>query len=334
VILRRLAGAMSIAVGMSALGLGLFASPVQAEAPSQTGWWFQLQTKTIPAPLPSLPTVPAGGIYVQQGASGPSAYGAVRYAVSGASTATLTLAAAAGSTTSLGAPLQACATSASWKPPTAEPGNWEDRPAFDKPCTPGKISSDGKVVAFFLDAPYFRGGAIDVAIVPVDGAPPFAIAFDKPADDSLTIVPAAGQSSATANPIAPAAGNTSAVIPSGGRSPSAPITPVVKPATPAAPAASAAAPDRSNLATSVLNVAGLGDPDRGERAAALAGASAIVVGWWLLSTRTVRAPALLGALAGGGASAVDAPAGPARTTFLGGVGRFAKERDTASRSLR
>jgi len=108
----------------------------------------------------------------------------------------LTLAAAQGSTTSLGAPLQGCATSASWQQPATAPGNWEDAPKYGSPCSPGRISADGKFVAFAFDASFFKNGALDVAIVPIDGASPFAIAFDKPAANSLVI-------QATRPPVAP-----------------------------------------------------------------------------------------------------------------------------------
>jgi hypothetical protein len=83
------------------------------------------------------------------------------------------------------------------------------------------------------------------------------------------------------------------------------------------------------VANAVLNVAGLGDPDRGERAVALAGASAIVVGWWLLSTRAVRMPRLLGAMAGGGSEVAAAP-----KLHIAGVGRFARGRTSPARHLR
>ena len=106
-----------------------------------------------------------------------------------------------------------------------------------------------------------------------------------------------------------------------------------KPSAPTAPAAPAASDNRSTLANNVLNVAGLGDPDRGERAVALAGASAIVIGWWLLSTRAVRMPQLLGALGGGRVETLDNER-VAPKTHVGGVGRFARNRITTARRLR
>jgi len=84
------------------------------------------------------------------------------------------------------------------------------------------------------------------------------------------------------------------------------------------------------LASSVLNVAGLGDPDRGARALALGGASLIVVGWWLTSTRALPMPRLLGSLAGAGADRDSSKP----DELVAGVGRFARKRDRPARALR
>jgi hypothetical protein len=97
-----------------------------------------------------------------------------------------------------------------------------------------------------------------------------------------------------------------------------------------APTAPAARDDagRSALANDVVAAVGFGDPDRGARAAALGGASLIVVGWWLLTSQPMRMPRLLGAMAGPASGA--SPAEPQER--VGGVGRFARYREgTASR---
>ena len=327
---RRRLGLGLMALGVSALALVFAASPVHAEAPTQTGWWFELQSKSLPTPLPNVPVVPDGGLYVQQGPDGPAAYGALHYSARAASSATLTLLAAPGSTTSLGAPVQACVTSSHWSTPKQEPGAWDDAPKYGDPCTPGKISSDGSAVAFFFSASFIKDGELDVAVVPVDGSAPFALAFDKPSDQSLAIT---AQSSAvssfgtsTPTTMHSVAGSSPSRV-TAAASVAKPAAPAAKPAAPAAPAAAATTP--SSVANAVLNVAGLGDPDRGERAVALAGASAIVVGWWLLSTRAVRMPRLLGALAGGGEAVTVEP-----KTHVAGVGRFAKNRTNPARHLR
>jgi hypothetical protein len=330
---RRRAGVALVALGTIAVALALSASPVNADAPEQTGWWFELQTKTLPVPLPSPPVVPAGGLFVQQGPQGPTAYGALRYRALDAASAILTLAAAQGSTTSLGTPLEACPTSSAWQQPASEPGNWEDAPKYGSVCTPGRISSDGKFVAFAFDSSFFKGGTLDVAIVPIEGASPFAIAFDKPAGDSLAVeVARPPVTTPTTVLSAPSTGGSST---SAGSFPKASVTPAA-PATPAAPVTTS--DSRPSIANTALNIVGLGDPDRGERAAALGGASAIVIGWWLLSTQAVPMPKLLGGMnASGAAAPVDggdddgAKKAPSR---VGGVGRFSRTRDHNALKLR
>ena len=333
---RRRVGAAFVAVGATLLVLALSTSPVHAEAPTQTGWWFELQTKSLPAPLPNPPVVPDGGLYVQQGPNGPTAYGAVHYPARDAAGATLTLITAPGSTARLSAPVQACATSGPWTAPNPSPGAWEDAPKYGDPCTPGKIAADGSAVAFFFNGPFFKSSGLDVAIVPIEGAAPFTLAFEKPAADSLSVTPKAEPLTKTSTPTTfasnKATGGASGTTSGNAAAPSAKPA---APATPAAPAAPATDNNRSTLATNVLNAAGLGDPDRGERAVALAGASAIVVGWWLLSTRAVPMPRLLGALGGGRVAAAGADGDPpAPPTHVGGVGRFAKTRTTNARRIR
>lgn len=332
---RRRLGVALVAMGITCLALALVADPASADTPEQTGWWFELQTTTLPAPLPALPTVPDGGLFVQQGPQGPVAYGALRYRVTSGekagdtTTASLTLKAAQGSTTSLGAPLQACATSKAWQTPKSAPGNWEDAPTFGQPCTPGRISSDGTVVAFAFDGSFFRDGALDVAIVPIEGASPFAIAFDKPAADAfaVTVRPAPPSAVPGGRAVTPSNGATASGAGGAGASGARPsVTPAPSGAATPAPAP---ASNRPAIASSILNVAGIGDPDRGERAMALGGASLIVVGWWLLSSRAMPAPTLIGALSGA-ATTTERPQ-PSRT---GGIGRFARARTRKPLTLR
>jgi hypothetical protein len=319
---RRRLGAALITLGAVTLILGFTAAPVHAQAPDASGWWFELQTKSVPVTLPSPPSVPAGGLFVQQGANGPTAYGAVRSRLKNAADATLTLTAAQGSTAAVGS-LQACATGG-WSPPSSGPGYWEDAPKFHDPCTPGAVSSDNKFVAFFFSSDFVKSGVLDVAIVP-KGATPFAIAFEKPAPDSLKVTIASSPTPTTTPTTLPI------VQPStGGGSISA--APAAAPAATPAPAPAPSSDDRSPIANAVLNAAGLGDPDRGERAAALGGASLIVIGWWLLSTQSVRMPRLLGGV--GAAVVTGDDAAPQITSRMGGVARFSRKRDRNALALR
>lgn len=327
--LRRRLGVVSFILGTVALVLGLTVSPAHAAPPEKVGWWFQPLSGPLALPVP-LPIVPDGGLFVQQGATTePLAYGALRYRVAEGSSSSLTLTAAPGST-ALAASMQACRTSTTWEAPSPGPGAWDKRPSFGSPCAPGFVSSDGTAVAFNLNTSFISGGALDVAIVPLSAAAPFAVAFEPPEADSLEN---AGGRPSVSPPLPTTTTVPGAVAPSGGSSSPSASAPVASPtgtASASAPAAPASA-SRSAVADNVLNVVGLGDPDRGARAAALGGASLIVVGWWLLSTRAVPMPRLLGAMAAGGATE-ERPADP--TTRIGGVGRFARKRATTALKLR
>jgi hypothetical protein len=288
----------------------------------------------------AVPTVPEGGLYVQQGATGPVAYGALRYRVTDGSSAILTLTTAPGSV-ALAASMQACKTSSSWTAPSPAPGPWEQRPTFGVPCSPGIASSDGAAVAFNLSASFVADGVLDVAIVPLSAATPFAVAFQPPGADALASNggrPSVSPTLPTPTTVAssPLAGSSS---PSGAPPIAAPSRSPVAGGTTASPTAPAPSPilpaarddaGRSALANDVIAAVGFGDPDRGARAAALGGASLIVVGWWLLTSQPTRMPRLLGAMAG--ATADGQPAGPALR--VGGVGRFARAREGTATRLR
>jgi hypothetical protein len=322
---RRRLGAASIVVGTVALLLGLTMSPAHALAPAKTGWWFQPITGPLALPLP-VPVVPDGGLFVQQGASEPVAFGALRYIVPEGSSSSLTLTAAPGSV-ALAASMQACKTSTTWQGTPSGPGSWDKRPSFGNPCAPGIVSSDGAYVAFNLNSSFVSGGAVDVAIIPLVAATPFAVAFAKPDADSLK---SQGGKALTTTTRPTTTTITAGATPSGGGTSGVVAAPVVR-SSPSAPATVPAASSRPAVADNVLNVVGLGDPDRGARAAALGGASLIVVGWWWLSTQSVRLPRLLGGV-GGAAVAGDLSA--EKTVRMGGVGRFARSRVTNALKLR
>ncbi|MEY2423134.1 MAG: hypothetical protein QOI95_3201 [Acidimicrobiaceae bacterium] len=329
---RRRLGSMSVLLGTVALVLGLTVSPAHAQAPEQTGWWFQALTGPLALPVP-IPVVPDGGLFVQQGATtDPLAFGAVQYRVADGASSSLTLTAAPGSV-ALSASMQACKITSSWAA-TGGAGSWDARPSYGNPCAPGLVAADGSAVAFSLNASFVSNGTLDVAIVPLTSATPFAVAFEPPADDSLE---SAGGKQSTSPPLPTIA----PTVPSAGGSPSGGSSGVAagpaRPVTAPAAAAPAASTGRSAVADNVLNVVGLGDPDRGARAAALGGASLLVVGWWLLSTQSVRVPRLLGGVgtAGAGAAAAAADeAPPDKTSRIGGVGRFARTRGGNALKLR
>lgn len=329
---RRRLGLISIGLGLIACTIAVTASVAQAAPPEKVGWWHQLNGGPVALPVP-LPTVPEGGIFVQQGATtDPVAFGALTYRVTDGSSSSLTLTAAPGSV-ALAASMQACKTNRAWAATTG-PGPWAERPSFSNPCAPGIAAADGSAVAFNLNASFVANGVLDVAIVPLSAATPFAVAFEPPAADALASV---GGRPTTSPPLppppAPAAGSGAGVSsapaarPTGG--PSGFTAPT--PAAPPAPAPAATTDVRSAVADNLLNVAGFGDPDRGERALALGGASLIVVGWWLLSTRMVPMPRLL---VGMGGATPETVTPPREKTRVGGVGRFAKPRGADPNLLR
>jgi hypothetical protein len=321
---RRRAGGVCVALGVVALVLGVTVSPAHASPPEKVGWWFQPLSGPLALPVPA-PVVPEGGMFVQQGATTePLAIGAVRYAAADGSSNALTLTAAPGSV-ALTTTMQACKTTSPWEATPAGPGAWDQRPSYGSPCTPGSVAADGSAVVFALNASFVSSGVLDVAIVPLVAATPFAVAFAPPDSDSLQSSSGKASTSPTLPTAAPVTGggapsgrsaSPSAVVPSG--SPSA---------TPAAPSAPAPATQpRSAVAENVLNVVGLGDADRGARMASLGGASLIIVGWWLLSTRTVPLPRLLGGVGAGVRASGDDEEAAKGLARIGGVGRFARTR--------
>ncbi|MEY2450040.1 MAG: hypothetical protein QOH79_3516, partial [Acidimicrobiaceae bacterium] len=263
---RRRVGAVSVAVGAIALVLGLTVSPAHATPPEKVGWWFRPLTGPLALPVP-VPVVPDGGLFVQQGATTePLAFGAVRYRVPDGSSNALTLTAAPGSV-ALAASMQACKTSTTWEATSPGPGSWDAHPSFGNPCAPGLVASDGSAVAFNLNASFVTAGALDVAIVPLSAAAPFAVAFNPPADDALQ---SSGGKASTSPPLPTPTTVAGSTTPSGGSSGGIAVTPVAG-ATGTAAAVTPVSSSRAPVADSVLGVVGLGDPDRGARAAALGG---------------------------------------------------------------
>jgi len=321
---------MSAAAGALVLVLSTTALPAHGQAPDDVGWWFELKSNAVPVAPPAPPNVPDGGLYVQEDPDGPAAIGAIRANVEGSTGATLTLQAAQGSTTTLGAPVQACATTSPWQPPLPAPGYWEERPEAGKPCVPGTVSTDGAYVAFHFSGEFTSAGVLDVVLVPADGATPFAIAFDKPAPDSLKVETAPSTDSGSAYAPPP---ETSDVPSDASATLASPPFTVASPVSPSTPATTAvpAVSQPVAVAPSIVHAVG-GDADRGERVLSLTGASLLLVGWWLLSSRRTRLPRRIGSLAGGTtAGAAAAPAASARTV---GIGRFARPRDGTASALR
>ena len=296
--------------------------------PQYTGWWSA--TQQLPLAVPA-PTVPDGGMLVQQGANGPTAYGAVHYSGVPAGTGTILLDVSTGSTASLGT-IAACTTTQPWKA-TKGPGSWSSRPSYTTDCTPGIAATDGSAVAFSVSVPAGNAGVLDLAIVPTATSLPFSVTFDKPSAKSLNINPVAPPPPPVAEAAAPAPDATAAspadtsavVVPPAPVSDSFASAPV--PATPAAP--SETVPTQTVQLAAAPPAGGSTSDHRGQRIAAVAGLLALVGGWWLVGARPTRAPQLLGAFAEGGAGVL----GPERPVTMGGIGRFARPRQSRPRRL-
>jgi hypothetical protein len=227
----------------------------------------------------------------------------------------------------LGAPVQACATTSPWQPELPAPGYWEDRPEATKTCVPGTVSTDGAYVAFHFSSAFVSTGVLDVVLLPADGATPFAIAFDPPGSDSMTVqtAPASDAGSAYEPAPEPSSDATATLA-----SPPFTVAGPTSPSTPATPATTAVpAVDQPVAVVPNLVHALSGDADRGERVLSLSGASLLLVGWWLLSSRRTRPPRRVGALGGAGAAAA-----PIEATRTVGIGRFARPRDGTASALR
>jgi hypothetical protein len=159
-----------------------------AEAPSTYGWWYEANAG-LPVAPPAPPSVPSGGLYIENGFDGPTAIAALSVQVpSGAAIGPLVLH-IAGLPVMSQPPIACPLRSASFKP--AQDGPWSDRPQYDcqRAQKIGTIDSARTSVSFDV-SPFLHGGAVAVAILA--GGPLDQIAFDKPGPDTLGVTPAGG----------------------------------------------------------------------------------------------------------------------------------------------
>lgn len=336
--------------------------PASALAPTSSGYWVKGGL--------AIPTVPKGGLVVAaDGTSalapsspigselpfpvpvpssagsliGPAAISAIRIdGISASADATLSLEVETGSvvpspslTTILACPLSSALVAA------PHGGDIADAPGYD--CaegSPGRVAADNSGISWLLPAAMqISPGEIDVALVPDPSGLPiaFAVTFAAPGRSSV-------QAASGSAPLAP----TVTALSGAG-----PVTAAPAPATaplgfsglPAVPSAGFSAPPAGGVASaplpetgtpSIAPTAGLatlagvrlpGD-DRFHRTMAVLVLLGVAAAWWWASGREERAPRLLGALAGR-APAVSVPA----SGRDGGIGRFARPRDTPPRRL-
>jgi hypothetical protein len=254
---------LSIFISQSAISLN------SHEGPTATGWWWKGQVSgSLPAAVPN-PLVPSAGLFVSGDPSGPSGLSALRFTIfNGLAPGTLTLHV----NQSQGTPvLRLCPITGDWD--RANGGDYNSAPTYNcNQNATGAISTDGTIVTF-QPAALQAGDLLDVAVVPAPAAdgtnPSFAISFDAPGGDTLTLTtePAPVETRAaplpsTFTPIAPAVPLPQPTAFAAPFTP-APAGPVVQ-ATPqlnpvvAAPAAVAASPVSRSALYAVLLLFALG----------------------------------------------------------------------------
>src|SRR3954462_4251235 len=206
---------LAVAVVASGAAFGVLASSraAQADAPALQGWWTVTNNPSLPV-KPSDPLVPATGLLVQGGASTPSAYAALSYAIAAGVTAgKLTLAVAPNSGSTPGASLQLCPlTTPSFSP--EQGGAMENAPTYDCNTKVAAEPNDAGTAYTFTVSSLVSGEVLAVAIVPVD--PTTRVVLSQPADSSLTTQQTAPPATSFGAPPPPAAQPAPAPAPAAG----------------------------------------------------------------------------------------------------------------------
>lgn len=282
-----------------------------------------ITTPPDPGPSSSNPTVPAGGLWVANDPTGAAAISALRYR-GDIGAGDLTLRFAPGSTTV--GPVVACPALSEFEP--VEGGSWADRPAHDcdRMSLSGRRSADGTAMEFTIPQGFVPFGerVLDIVVLPAPGSgDPFSLYFEPPGEDSLVVTQ--GQELPAPAPelpeIDPATLPTFTTPDVGGDAgafdvdlPSVPLEAAAAPPAPSELGSGASAPSP---------IADIFEPFRESRVARIIcvlvllgmGAAFLVFGG-----QPIRAPRLLGALAGDAAVLVD------RSPTGRGIGRFRRER--------
>lgn len=296
----------ALAASATVLWLALGATAIAAGAPPSTGWWTTANVPVRAAVAPMATDVPEGGLLLQAGPDGPSAYGAVEFELAGGEVPVLLrLRTADGSGTSPGSGVVACALTEPFEP--ADGGPMSDAPGYDcGSSVRARAIDDG--VSFELDLASFAGGPVlalallpegradrvvlaapgdDVLEVRADPTTADAAAFGAdPASSAPSAVPAAPLRSTFAVP-APAVDGIDA--PPAATLELALVTPPVETRTRAAAAPSAATTGASPASTG-----------RSARQVLAVLAVVVMVGAWTLASRNAggRPPALPRPVAG------------------------------------
>lgn len=211
------------------------AAAASAAAPNKDGWWNETNVGLGFSAAP--PEVPSGGLYIQNGFSGPVAISALTFTVPAGHTAGSLTLEVTGNPVITSPPIACPLTAAGRNYKPAQDGVWADRPAYDCSAKVTATVARGNSSVSFAAGSLLRDGTVAIAVLA--GGAADQIAFDPPGPNSLAVT-AAGTSTAAAPP-APAA--SGAPAPAG--------SPVGIPATsPTPPAASVASPPAATGASS------------------------------------------------------------------------------------
>jgi hypothetical protein len=273
-----------------------------------------------------------GAVQVAQGAQGPTSVAALRLAADPGRGVDLVLQLAPSSSV-VPFTVAASPTTTAWQ--HANGGALADAPRWD--CALGATSSAydpvARTLSFSFPGSFERGGAIDVALLPVDGESPFVATTEVPGDGaatpakqapagaattSSTVAPSPPPSRAAAtkatSPTPPAtAGSATSPSPAPEAAPGAPLPTVTAPGEQAAPALPSALPKADQLVPAATTHRGGGTAGR-------------VLGLLLLVGVVLAALAAALGLRAPGVAAVEGDG--AR-----GVGRFRAARDVPPTSV-
>lgn len=168
----------------------LWPGPAVSEAPDAVGWWWKAQAVGL-VPVPSPPTVPAGGLYVAGDPSGPFAVSAIRVFIPADTIVgpmVLRIASAQGTVV-----IRACPTTIAWGP--EQGGQMIGAPTADcaSAATLGQVDTAAGTVTFEV-SPLVRDAFLNVVLLPQEGAV-FSSSFEPPGPDTIALTPAPPPSS-------------------------------------------------------------------------------------------------------------------------------------------
>jgi hypothetical protein len=180
---RRLLPSLALAGCAVLVSVVGFSGPAGAAAPIQQGWWASTNPGGLPAQPPAPPDVPADGLLVQAGPSGPSAYAALAYDLEpGSAPGALTLRVDGNGVSSPSATLVLCALKdASFS--AAQGGPMADAPAYDCRRTV-TATLDGSGFTF-PTAGLVSDDQLAVAVLPGDATTRVVLA--RPGESSLAV---------------------------------------------------------------------------------------------------------------------------------------------------